>query len=71
MPGEKGRITVTYTYLSIAADTNLCAGLHDTTKPDSEQLGQVLLTARLSADGQVLTVTSANEPALRLRRISK
>ena len=57
--------------VSIATDTNLCAGLHDTTKPDSEQLGQVLLTARLSADGQVLTVTSANEPALRLRRISK
>ncbi|GCL65028.1 hypothetical protein [Pseudaquabacterium pictum] len=57
--------------VSIAADTNLCAGLHDTTKPDSEQLGRVVVTARLSADGQVLTVTSPGEPETRLRRISK
>lgn len=57
--------------VSVAADTNLCAGLHDTTKPDSEQLGRVVVTARLSADGQVLTVTSPGEPETRLRRISK
>jgi hypothetical protein len=57
--------------VSIAADTNLCAGLHDTTKPDSAQLGGLVATARLSADGQVLTVTSPGEPDTRLRRISK
>lgn len=81
--GSRGRLQTTHQLrlnqvasgalqrVSIAADTNLCAGLHDTTKPDSEQLGGLVATARLSADGQVLTVTSPGEPDTRLRRISK
>ena len=44
--------------LSITKDTNGCAGLHDTTVADAQQLGSVLGTLVIAADGKSATAKS-------------
>ena len=65
-PGhEQGRISFdaasgVVRLLSISRDTNGCAGLHDTTVPDAQQINRVLVTLTFAADGKSLVAKPAD-----------
>ena len=46
--------------LSISSDTNGCAGLHDTTVLDAQQINSVLVTLTFAADGKSLVAKSSD-----------
>lgn len=57
---ERGRVSYTkaggeFSLLSVSVDTNLCAGLHDTTVPDAEQFNRKFANFNIAADGKTFT----------------